>query len=79
MKIAIYSKDACPFCIKAIYLLKATDIPFDEFKLDKDFTRDEILEQFPDARTFPIVTLDNEWIGGYTELKEVVDEWKKDD
>lgn len=79
MKVDVYSKDACSYCTKAINLLETTDLEFTVHKLDKDFTRDEILEQFPDARTFPIITLDNMWIGGYTELVEVVDEWKRKD
>ena len=79
MKVAIYSKESCPFCVKAMDLLKTTDLEYKELKLDRDFSRDEILEQFPDARTFPIVTLDNMWIGGYDQLVEVVDEWKKED
>lgn len=79
MKVEVFSKDACPYCVKAINLLKTTDLEFTEQKLDKDFTRDEILAKFPDARTFPIITLDNMWIGGYNELVEVVEEWKKED
>lgn len=79
MKVMVYSKDACPYCVKAINLLKTTDLEFEELKLDKHFSREELLEWFPDAKTFPIITLDNMWIGGYNELVEVVEEWKKDD
>ena len=79
MKVTVYSKDNCSYCTKAINLLETTDLEVTEMKLDKDFSRDEILEWFPDARTFPIITLDNQWIGGYNELVEVVDEWKRND
>lgn len=79
MKVNVYSKDACPWCVKAINLLETTDLEFTESKLGKDFTREEILEQFPNARTFPIITLDGEWIGGYDQLSEVVEEWKRED
>ena len=79
MKVTIYSKDDCPWCVKAINLLETTDLEFEELKLDKHFSREEILEWYPDARTFPVVVLDNMWIGGYDQLVEVVDEWKKED
>jgi glutaredoxin len=79
MKVAVYSKDSCPYCVKAINLLETTDLEFTEYKLDKDFGREEILEWFPGANTFPIIPLDNMWIGGYNQLVEVVDEWKKED
>jgi len=75
----VYSKDACPYCVKAINLLKTTDLEFEELKLDKNFTREELKEWFPDAKTFPVILLDKMWIGGYNELVEVVDEWKRND
>lgn len=79
MKVMVYSKDACPYCVKAINLLKTTDLEFEELKLDKNFTREELKEWFPDAKTFPVILLDKMWIGGYNELVEVVDEWKRND
>ena len=79
MKVMVYSKDACPYCVKAINLLKTTDLEFEELKLDKNFTREELKEWFPDAKTFPVILLDKMWLGGYNELVEVVDEWKRND
>ena len=79
MKVEVYSKDSCPYCVKAINLLETTDLDFEVHKLGEDFSREELLEWFPDARTFPVVTLDNMWIGGYDQLVEVVDEWKRND
>jgi len=79
MKVAIYSKDSCPFCVKAIDLLNSTDLEFTEYKLDKDFSREELLEWFPQSRSFPVILLDNMYIGGYDQLVEVVDEWKRED
>ena len=79
MEVAVYSKDSCPFCVKALNLLETTDMSYKEYKLNRDFDREEILTRFPDARTFPIITLDGMWIGGYDQLVEVVDEYKRED
>ena len=79
MKVEVYSKDSCPYCVKAINLLETTDLDFEVHKLGEDFSREELLEWFPDARTFPVITLDNMWIGGYDQLVEVVEEYKKED
>ena len=79
MKVAVYSKDSCPYCVKAINLLETTDLEFTEYKLDKDFSREELLEWFPQSRSFPVILLDNMYIGGYDQLVEVVDEWKRED
>ena len=72
MNIDIYSKDNCPYCDKAKNLLQMKSIEFTEYKLDKDFSRDEILEWFPGVKTFPIITLDKKYIGGYNELYDLL-------
>jgi hypothetical protein len=43
---------------------------YTEYKLGEDFTRETLLEMFPDAKTFPIIVLDGFNIGGYVQLKE---------
>ena len=40
--------------------------------LDEDFTREELFEKFPTARTFPQITAHGEYIGGFTEFGTVV-------
>ena len=76
--IVVYSKDQCIFCDKAINLLKVNAKEHIVYKLGKDFDRDTILEMFPDARSFPIITLDKEFIGGYNELENLLKEEKHD-
>ena len=68
MSYIIYSKDNCIFCDKAKDLLKRQAKEFIEYKLDKDFDRDTLLDLFPQARSFPVITLYKEFIGGYNEL-----------
>ena len=74
--IVVYSKDQCVFCDKAITLLKLKAKEHVVYKLDKDFDRDTILEMFPQARTFPIITIDKAFIGGYNELERLLSEGK---
>ena len=38
--------------------------------LGTDFDREEMLEKFPGARTFPQIRIHGENIGGYTEFAE---------
>jgi glutaredoxin len=75
MKIIIYSKNDCPYCDNARELLKRLGKEFIEYKLDKDFSRPLLKEIFPDAKTFPVITLDKNYIGGYTELSEIAKGW----
>ena len=76
--IVVYSKDQCVFCDKAINLLKVNAKEHIVYKLGKDFDRDTILEMFPNARSFPIITLDKQFIGGYNELEKLLKEEKHD-
>ena len=41
-------------------------------KLGVDFSREELLEQFPAARSFPIVIIDGVNVGGFTEFSKLV-------
>ena len=70
MKAVVYSKYHCPFCDQAKALLKAKNIPFEEKKIGDGYTKEDLLEAVPTARTVPQVFLDDQLIGGFTELKK---------
>ena len=68
--IEIYGKPQCPFCDRAKALCEQDGLEYVYKQLDVDFTREELFEKFPGARTFPQITVDGQSIGGYTELSE---------
>ena len=77
MNIEIYSKDHCPFCDKAVHKAQAmmqenTKIKTAVYKLNEDFSREELFEKFPTARTFPQIIKDEEKIGGFDQLRELL-------
>jgi glutaredoxin 3 len=45
-------------------------IEFEEKKIGHGFTREDLLEAVPTARTVPQIFLDDQLIGGFTELKK---------
>lgn len=72
-RVKVYTKDPCPYCVRAIQLLENLEIPFEEVDLtDRD---DEIqkLKQETGWRTVPIIMIDGELVGGYMDLKELND------
>lgn len=69
-KAIVWSKDACPFCVQAKALLKLKGIEVEERNISEDWTREQLLEAVPTARTLPQIFLDDEYIGGFTELKK---------
>ena len=66
----VWSKDACPFCVQAKALLKQKGIETEERNISKDWTREQLLEAVPTARTLPQIFLDDNYIGGFTELRK---------
>ena len=70
MKAVVWSKDHCPFCDQAKSLLKLKGIEFEEKKIGHGYTREQLLEAVPNARTLPQIFLDEQHIGGFTELRK---------
>jgi len=70
MKAIVWSKYHCPYCDQAKALLKQKGIHFEEKRIGDGYTREELLEAVPDARTVPQIFLDDKLIGGFTELRQ---------
>ena len=70
MKAVVWSKDSCPFCVQAKALLTQKGIEFEERNVNKDWTREQLLEAVPDARKLPQIFLDDKLVGGFTELRK---------
>jgi len=68
MKATIWSKDMCPYCDRAKALLKQKGIEFEERKIGNGWSREQLLESVPSARTVPQIFLDGQHVGGYDDL-----------
>jgi glutaredoxin 3 len=69
-KAIVWSKYHCPYCDQAKALLGQRSIPFEERKIGDGWSKEELLEEIPTARTVPQIILDGKLIGGFTELKK---------
>ena len=76
MKVEIFSKPQCPFCVQAKALAEREGHDLTYKMLDEDFSREQLMEVFPTARTFPQIIVDGEKIGGFTEYNALVKESK---
>lgn len=70
MKAILWSKYHCPYCDKAKSLLELKGVDFEERKIGDGWTKEELLEVVPTARSVPQIFIDNQLIGGYTELEK---------
>jgi len=68
----VYTKDNCGYCDAAKQLLTSKGIPFQAVKLGEGITRDELLAKIPTARTMPQILKDDQPIGGFMELRQLL-------
>ena len=69
--VVLWSRDLCPYCVKAKNLLEIKGISYEERNISAGiWTREQLLEACPEARTVPQVVIDDVVIGGYDRLEE---------
>ncbi len=64
MMFTVYSKNGCPYCTKVISVLQLAELKFVEYKLGRDFDKDQFYDVFGQGSTFPQVLKDQEKLGG---------------
>ena len=69
MKAIVWSKYNCTFCEQAKQLLAQRGIQYEERKIGDGWTREDLLEAVPTARSVPQIFIDDKLIGGFNELR----------
>jgi glutaredoxin len=72
--IEIYGKPSCPYCVKAVNLCKTRQLEHTYKSLGTDYSREELMEWFPGARTVPQIKINGKTIGGYNEFEKYLDD-----
>jgi glutaredoxin 3 len=76
MQAVIWSKDFCGYCDRAKRLLEQKGIKYEERKIGSGWTKEQLLESVPTARTVPQIFLDDKLIGGHDDLVKYFNEAK---
>jgi len=72
--ITIYGKPMCPFCDKAKALCEQRGYNYEYKTLGTDYTKEELLETFPGARTVPQIVINGNKIGGWEQMVKYIEE-----
>lgn len=76
-KIEIYTTKYCGFCHRALQLLRSRNLEFNEVSVDGDpKLREEVSQRAGGYSTVPMIFIDQEFIGGFTELYAIDREGK---
>lgn len=71
-KVEIYTKFACPYCVRAKHLLDSKGAVYTEIDVTMGGAkRDEMLARAPGARTVPQIFINDVAIGGSDDLLEL--------
>jgi glutaredoxin 3 len=77
-KIVIYTKDSCPYCVKAKSLLKIKNAAFQEIKVVNDDILQEMIKKSLGRKTVPQIFINDQSIGGCDDLYALNDQGKLD-
>ncbi len=69
--VIVYSKDNCPFCVKAKGLLDKLKVNYTTKNVGQDITLEELYKELKkQVRSVPQIVINGELIGGYNQLVE---------
>lgn len=77
--VIVYTKDPCPYCVRAMQFLKNREIPYEEIDLTGNQSEINRIKRETGWATVPIILIGGQLVGGYTDLKALEDEGKLND
>ena len=77
LNVTLFSREGCPYCVRAKGLLRDADIDFDEMVLNRDFSEVSI-RAVSGRATVPQIFINGEHIGGSDELEAWLDQTTRD-
>lgn len=77
-KIIIYSKDVCPYCVKAKNLLQRKGAVYEEIKITTDEQKQEMIKKANGRMTVPQIFIGDFHVGGCDDLYALEGEGKLD-
>lgn len=77
MKIEVYSKDNCPWCVKALEIINNLQgVNVTVYKLNVDYVKEELAVILPEGRklTVPQIFIDEKYIGDHDDFVAYLEE-----
>ncbi|HEC74136.1 MAG TPA: glutaredoxin 3 [Methylophaga aminisulfidivorans] len=67
-KVVVYSSQQCPYCVMAKQLLDRKAVKYEEIRVDLDPSKREEMMKKSQQRTVPQIFINDNSVGGYTDL-----------
>lgn len=72
--ILIYGKPGCGFCEAAKNLCDIRGYIYEYLTLNEDYTKEQLLENFPSAKTVPQIVVNGLKVGGYDDFVKYIED-----
>lgn len=72
--VEVFTKPDCPYCGAAKTMMNTYGVSYEEKILDVHFTREILREKYPSAVTYPVIVVDGFFVGGYNQLKTLLEQ-----
>jgi len=73
LDVTVFSRDGCPYCVRAKGMLHDADIQFEELVLNRDF-HESTIRAVSGRTTVPQIFINGEYIGGSDELEHYLND-----
>ena len=70
----VWSQEKCTYCDQAKALLASKGIEVEERKIGTEWTKKDLIDAVPTARSVPQIFLEGQHIGGFIELQKYLRE-----
>jgi glutaredoxin 3 len=77
-KVQVYSKQNCPYCVRAKALLQRKGVTFEEIDVENDDARRTWLVEATGQRTVPQIFVDGRSLGGFEDIDALDKQGKLD-
>ena len=77
LDVTVFSRDGCPYCVRAKGMLHDADIQFEELVLNRDF-HESTIRAVSGRTTVPQIFINGEYIGGSEELEHFLNDSAKE-
>lgn len=77
-KVQVYSKQQCPFCVRAKALLQKKGVAYEEIDVEHDDAKRAWLVEASGQRTVPQIFVDGRPLGGFSDVDALEKEGKLD-
>jgi glutaredoxin 3 len=67
-RVQVYSKQNCPYCVRAKTLLQKKSVAFEEIDVENDEATRAWLVEASGQRTVPQIFVDGRSLGGFTDI-----------